>query len=88
MNRHQQNINWGNNMVEKEKPNIYNTAWDKLPDEEIVEGYKSHYDMINVTCCYGVKDCMRFYKLEEELVKRGYDVEEHCEVYKVDDEDE
>ena len=64
--------------------NVYDTPLKDLPIKKLKEGYLEHYDMINVTCCYGVKDCMRFYAIENELYKRGYAIEENATIYKVE----
>ena len=63
--------------------NVYDTPLKDLPIKELKDGYLEHYDMINKTCCYGVKDCMRFYAIENELYKRGYEIEEDAKIYKV-----
>ena len=64
--------------------NIYDTPLDKLPIKEIKAEYINHYDMINKTCCFGTKDVTMLYKLENELYRRGYTIEEDVKIYKED----
>ena len=49
----------------------------QMKDKELIETFKSLYDSINVTECYGVKDLIIFDTCEKELLKRGYSIEEN-----------
>ena len=61
---------------------IYDTELSKVPIKELKDEYMHYFDMVKKTQCYGVKDTIMFYKLEDELNRRGYVIEEDCKIYK------
>ena len=47
-----------------------------MTDEELKLEYRALWEAIYVSDCYGVEDIARFYMVEDELRRRGYDIYE------------
>ena len=45
-----------------------------MSDKELKERYLGLYQLIYEIGCFGVSDLMSFYAIENELVKRGYEI--------------
>jgi len=49
---------------------------EKMNDKELIETFKSLYESINITECYGVKDLIIYSECEKELLRRKFNIEE------------
>lgn len=47
-----------------------------MNDKELIETFKSLYESINITECYGVKDLIIYSECEKELLRRKFNIEE------------
>jgi len=50
---------------------------EQMNDKELIETFKSLYESINITECYGVKDLIIYSECEKEIIKRGYGIYEN-----------
>jgi len=48
----------------------------EMSDEELKERYLSLYECIFIVECFGSRDCLEFYAIENELVDRGFTFQE------------
>lgn len=56
---------------------------EKMSNKELKDDYEAYDQLLHgENCCYGVKDAMYFYELENEIISRGLTITRKCEVTK------